>query len=143
MLAERISPLVGLTFEDCAAWRRGVLASYENVNTHQHQRSDDDDGAVNITKISFPFQLVLTLLGMLVSIMVGYYGGQAQWKNELAGLRSDVLVGFSMIAGDRKSDAIRMDVIRRDLDEAMRLIKLHDVQIRDGEKQITLLQKGR
>ena len=66
-----------------------------------------------------------------MALVIGYFTGQAQWKNEMAGLRSDVRDGFTMMIGDRKADGVRIDVIRRDLDDLMRQNKLQDIKIQD------------
>lgn len=109
-----------VAFDDRAAGRRGVLASYAPMTS--------SNTPLDANKINFPLQLVLTIGGLIVAVMIGYFTGQAQWKSEMAGLRSDVRDGFTMLQGDRKADEIRMDVIRRDLDETMREIKLLKVQ---------------
>lgn len=123
------------THEDRAAWRRGVLASYEDM-------TPKDADLVDANNVSLPLQLALTLAGILVALVVGYYTGQGQWSKEMAGLRSDVRDGFTMLQGDRKADAIRMDVIRRDLDEAMRTIKLHDIKIQEDHDELVLMKRG-
>jgi len=94
---------------------------------------------VDATKVSFPLQLVLTIGGLLVAAMVGYFGGQSQWKSEMAALRSDVRDGFTMILGDRKAEQIKSDVVRRDLDEAQKDIKLLKIQRQDDHDELILL----
>mgnify|MGYP001590214749 CR=1 FL=1 len=125
-----------LAFEDRAAGRRGVLAKNDPVTPQR-------DPLVDATSVGFPLQLVLTIAGLLVAVMIGYFTGQSQWKSEMAGLRSDVRDGFTMILGDRKADGIRMDVIRRDLDEAMRLNKLQDIKIAEDHDALILLKGTR
>lgn len=124
-----------MAFEDRAAGRRGVLASSDPVTPKE--------SLVDANSVSFPLQLVLTIGGLVVAAMIGYFSGQAQWKSEMAGLRSDVRDGFSMIAGDRKADGVKIDVIRRDLDEAMKDIKLQKIQQQEDHDKLILLQQGK
>ena len=116
---------------DRAAGLRGVLASWVAVTPRD---------LIDANKVSFPLQLVLTLGGMLLALVIGYFTGQAQWSKEMSGLRSDVRDGFTMLQGDRKADSIRMDVIRRDLDDTMRENKLQNIKIQEDHDAIILLR---
>jgi len=95
---------------------------------------------VDANRVGVPIQLAVTLAGILVALVVGYFTGQGQWSKEMAGLRSDVRDGFTMLQGDRKADAVRIDVIRRDLDETMRAIKLHEIKIQEDHDAIIILK---
>lgn len=122
------------TFDDCAAGRRGVLASYGSMTSLK------DGDLVDANKVGLPVQLAMTIGGLLVALIVGYYTGQAQWSKEMAGLRSDVRDGFTMLQGDLKSYDIKIDVIRRDLDETMRQIKLQSIKIQEDHDEMILLK---
>lgn len=117
---------------------RGSEAFWRHARAVTHS----DETLVDANKVGVPVQLALTLGGLLVALVVGYYTGQAQWSKEMAGLRSDVRDGFTMLQGAREVDSIRIDVIRRDLDEAMRQLKLQGIKIGEDHDDL-IVMKGR
>lgn len=103
----------------------------------------DEERTLDAARLSFPAQLVVTIVATALTVFGSVWVTQASLKSEVVSVKSDVRNVMTRMESQRELDAERSAYVREALDALKRRQELQQYEIQALKETIMKLQNGR